>query len=58
MPFIGRQSASVPAVWQAAALPLLAQSGEVGGYAVLEWLIVVVMFGLALFAVCRTSRRN
>jgi hypothetical protein len=40
-------------------LPLLAQesSGE-GGYAILEWAIVVVLIGVALFGICRSSRRN
>jgi hypothetical protein len=39
--------------------PLLAQesSGE-GGYAIIEWAIVVVFTGVALFAICRSSRRN
>ena len=39
--------------------PILAQesSGE-GGYAIIEWAIVVVFTGVALFAICRSSRRN
>lgn len=39
--------------------PVLAQesSGE-GGYPILEWLIVVVLIGAALFGICRSSRRN
>jgi hypothetical protein len=28
------------------------------GFPVLDWLIVVVMVGLAVFVVCRTSRRT
>ena len=40
-------------------LPILAQesSGE-GGYAILDWAIVVVLVGAALFVICRSSRRN
>jgi hypothetical protein len=40
--------------------PILAQesSGEGGGYAIIEWAIVVVFTGVALFAICRSSRRN
>ncbi len=40
-------------------VPLLAQdsSGE-GGYPILEWAIVVVLIGVALFGICRSSRRN
>jgi len=43
----------------AANLPILAQesSGE-GGYGIIEWAIVVVLVGVALFAICRSSRRN
>jgi len=39
--------------------PILAQesSGE-GGYAIIEWAIVVVFTGAALFVICRSSRRN
>jgi hypothetical protein len=39
--------------------PILAQdsSGE-GGYAIIEWAIVVVLTGAALFVICRSSRRN
>jgi hypothetical protein len=39
--------------------PILAQesSGE-GGYAIIEWAIVVVFTGVALFVICRSSRRN
>lgn len=39
--------------------PILAQesSGE-GGYAIIEWAIVVVLTGVALFVICRSSRRN
>jgi hypothetical protein len=39
--------------------PVLAQesSGE-GGYAIIEWAIVVVLTGVALFVICRSSRRN
>lgn len=39
--------------------PILAQesSGE-GGYAIIEWAIVVVLTGIALFVICRSSRRN
>jgi hypothetical protein len=39
--------------------PILAQesSGE-GGYAIIEWAIVVVLVGVALFVICRSSRRN
>lgn len=29
-----------------------------GGFSIIDWAIVVVMIGAALFAVCRTSRRN
>jgi hypothetical protein len=40
-------------------VPLLAQdsSGE-GGYPILEWAIVVLLIGVALFGICRSSRRN
>jgi hypothetical protein len=40
-------------------MPLLAQesSGE-GGYPILEWAIVVLLIGVALFGICRSSRRN
>jgi hypothetical protein len=39
--------------------PILAEesSGE-GGYAIIEWAIVVVLIGAALFVICRSSRRN
>jgi hypothetical protein len=39
--------------------PILAQesSGE-GGYGIIEWAIVVVLVGVALFVICRSSRRN
>jgi len=48
------------AAWHPAFTPLLAQESTVegGGYAILDWLIVVVLIGAALFVVCRTSRRN
>ena len=40
--------------------PILAQesSSEGGGYAIIEWAIVVVFTGVALFVICRSSRRN
>ena len=40
--------------------PILAQesSSEGGGYAIIEWAIVVVLTGVALFVICRSSRRN
>jgi|HubBroStandDraft_6_1064221.scaffolds.fasta_scaffold218299_2 hypothetical protein len=40
-------------------VPLLAQesSGE-GGYPIIEWAIVVVLVGVSLFVICRSSRRN
>ncbi len=40
--------------------PILAQesSGEGGGYAIIEWAIVIVLTGVALFVICRSSRRN
>jgi hypothetical protein len=39
--------------------PILAEesSGE-GGFAIIEWAIVVVLVGVALFVICRSSRRN
>jgi hypothetical protein len=39
--------------------PILADesSGE-GGYPIIEWAIVVVLIGAALFVICRSSRRN
>jgi hypothetical protein len=39
--------------------PILAQeSSAEGGYPIIEWLIVIVFTGAALFAICRSSRRN
>jgi hypothetical protein len=35
-----------------------ADAGSGGGWFVLDWLIVVVLVGGALFAICRSSRRN
>lgn len=51
---------AAPADWHPALTPLLAQETTVegSGYPVLDWLIVVVLIGAALFVVCRTSRRN
>jgi hypothetical protein len=49
-------------------LPILAQAqktaapeapaAEGGSWQVVDWLIVVVLVGGALFAICRSSRRN
>jgi hypothetical protein len=45
--------------WRATLAPLLAQeSAAEGGYAIIEWAIVVVLIGAALFVICRSSRRN
>jgi len=45
--------------WRATLSPLLAQeSAAEGGYAIIEWAIVVVLIGAALFVICRSSRRN
>lgn len=38
--------------------PILAQESGEGGYAIIEWAIVVVLTGAALFVICRSSRRN
>jgi hypothetical protein len=35
-----------------------ADAGSGGSWLVLDWLIVVVLIGGALFAICRSSRRN
>jgi hypothetical protein len=35
-----------------------ADAGSGGSWLVLDWLIVVVLIGAALFAICRSSRRN
>ena len=40
-------------------VPLLAQdTSSEGGYPIIEWAIVVVFIGGALFVICRSSRRN
>jgi hypothetical protein len=45
--------------WRANLSPLLAQeSAAEGGYPIIEWAIVVVLIGAALFVICRSSRRN
>jgi hypothetical protein len=57
------------ASWGADILPLLAQAqkatttaepaaAEGGSWPVLDWLIVVALIGGALYAICRSSRRN
>jgi hypothetical protein len=38
--------------------PILAQESGEGGYGIIEWAIVVVLVGAALFVICRSSRRN
>lgn len=47
-----------PAQLLAQAAPPAAPAVTVGRNLTLEFIIVVVMIGLALFAVCRGSRRN
>jgi hypothetical protein len=45
--------------WRANLSPLLAQeSAAEGGYPIIEWAIVVVLIGAAVFVICRSSRRN
>ncbi len=56
------------ASWGADIVPLLAQAqkattaepaaAEGGSWPVLDWLIVVALIGGALYAICRSSRRN
>jgi hypothetical protein len=56
------------AAWATTVLPVLAQAAqktaapetpaEGGSWPVLDWLIVVVLLGAALFTICRSSRRN
>ena len=43
--------------WQTALVPVLAEEGG-EGYPILDWAIVVVLIGLAMFVICRTGRRN
>ena len=52
-----------PAVWAAdltrRLTPLIAQeTASEGGYAIVEWAIVVLFTAAALFAICRSSRRT
>ncbi|HXY35969.1 MAG TPA: hypothetical protein VEI07_17165 [Planctomycetaceae bacterium] len=68
----GLQTARVAqADWSATILPLLAQAKKTattsapdvaaesgGSWPVLDWAIVVVLIGVALYAICRSSRRN
>jgi hypothetical protein len=60
---------AVQASWGADFVPLLAQAqkatttaepaaAEGGSWPVLDWLIVVALIGGALYAICRSSRRN
>ncbi len=58
---------SARAGWAAALLPVLAQAQktaapepgtEGSSWPILDWLIIVVLIGAALFAICRSSRRN
>jgi hypothetical protein len=45
--------------WSAHLTPILAQeSAAEGGWPIIEWAIVVVLIGAALFVICRSSRRN
>ncbi len=57
------------ASWGADMVPLLAQAqkatttaepaaAEGGSWPILDWLIVVALIGGALYAICRSSRRN
>jgi hypothetical protein len=67
----GMAAASVArAGWSTTLLPLLAQAqktaapapetpaAEGGTWAFVDWLIVVVLIGAAVFVICRSSRRN
>ncbi len=58
---------AVPAGWSAKLLPVLAQAkktaapeapAETGSWPILDWLIVAVLIGAALYVICRSSRRN
>jgi hypothetical protein len=60
-------SRAVYAGWSADLLPLLAQAqktappeqpAETGSWPILDWLIVGVLICAAIYAVCRSSRRN
>jgi hypothetical protein len=56
--------------WSTTFLPLLAQAKKAtttapdaaaesgGSWPVLDWAIVVVLIGVSLYAICRSSRRN
>jgi hypothetical protein len=47
------------AAWTPSVMPLLAQDATAeGGLPIIEWAIVVVLIGVTLFVICRSSRRN
>jgi hypothetical protein len=53
---LGLSAASAFAAGKKTAAP--AESASETSYPVVDWLIVVVLIGLAVFVVCRTSRRT
>jgi hypothetical protein len=53
---LGLTATSAFAAGKKAAAP--AESAPEVSYPVVDWLIVVVLIGLAVFVVCRTSRRT
>jgi hypothetical protein len=51
-------ASSTQAAWHSRWTLLLAQEAAAEGLPIIEWAIVVVLIGAALFVVCRGSRRN